>query len=141
MPCLPWGSFGYRTCGRYDVDILTTIFSALATAFTPLATVHSLTAAATISTGTKTALDSDIFARETAPLIIQAVDNTYYKEYTTYTNNLATKAAASITPAIEYNVIKGFHKDCTLDSALASISSQLKPPAPNTPPPKTQTGQ
>jgi uncharacterized protein YceK len=114
-------------------DVLTTIFSALGTAFTPLATVHSLTAAASISSGTKTAIDSDIFAKQTATLIIQAIDNTYYVEYKNYTTILAPKSNTDITLSIEYAVIKGFHKDCTLDSALGSlISSQTKASNPQT---------
>lgn len=112
--------------GDTTLDIFTTIFSALGTAFTPLATVHGLTAAATISSGAKTALDADIYVRETAPLIVQAIDNTYYKEYAAYTNALSTKSDADINPAVEFNIIKAFHKDCTLDSALASLSSQKK---------------
>jgi hypothetical protein len=53
-------------------DILTTIFSALGTAFTPVETVHALTAAATISSGTKTAIDADIYQNVTAPLMVAA---------------------------------------------------------------------
>jgi hypothetical protein len=126
--------------GDTSLDILTTIFSALGTAFTPLATVHAFTAAATISSGTKTAIDSDIYQKETAALIVQAIDNTYYKQYSEYTTALANKSDADVNPAIEYNVIKGFHKECSLDAALAYISSQVKAPnAPSSPAPALAT--
>src|SRR5438445_2098246 len=46
-------------------DMATTLFTALATAFTPLATVHALTAAGTISSGWRTAINSNIYAKAT----------------------------------------------------------------------------
>jgi len=79
-------------------DILTVILSALATAFTPLSTVHGLTAAATISTGTKTAIDADIYAKATAALILQEINNTYYVHIDDYRKNLIDRDAATVIP-------------------------------------------
>ena len=58
-------------------DVGTTILSALSTAFTPIATVHALSAAATITSGTKTAVDADIYQTATAPLMVEAIQQTY----------------------------------------------------------------
>lgn len=107
------------------LDIGTTIFSALATAFSPLATVHALTAGATISSGSKTALDADIYAKATIGNYDQAIQSTYYKSIADYLNTL-TNSTQEITLSIEVDKIRTIHKECSLASAQASISSTLQ---------------
>lgn len=103
-------------------DILSTILSALATAFTPLNTVHALTAGATISTGTKSAITSDIYAKATASLIIQQINNTYYTNIDAYRKEILNTDSKSIVPALEVSRIQSIHRQCSLDSAIASLS-------------------
>lgn len=103
-------------------DILSTILSALATAFTPLNTVHALTAGATISTGTKSAIASDVYAKATAPLIIQQIDNTYYTNIDVYRKEILNTDPKAIVPALEVSRIQAIHRQCSLDSAIASLS-------------------
>jgi hypothetical protein len=104
-------------------DILTGVLSALATALTPLGTVHALTAAATISTGTKTAIDANVYAKATAALILQEVNRTYYLHIRDYRNRLLTISDVSqIIPALEVSEIEAIHRECSLDSAIASLS-------------------
>ena len=103
-------------------DILSGILSALATAFTPLNTVHALTAGATISTGTKSAIAADVYAKATAPLIVQQINNTYYANIDAYRKELLKADPKSIVPALEVSRIQAIHRECSLDSAIASLS-------------------
>src|SRR5579859_7372407 len=62
------------------LDILTTTLSALATVFTPLTTTHGLSAGATISSGSKNAVNSNIYAKASIANYQQAIMATYYKD-------------------------------------------------------------
>lgn len=101
-------------------DILTGILSALATALTPITTIHALTAAATISSGTKTAIDANVYAKATAALILQEINRTYYVHINNYRNELL--ATPVVVPAIEVSRIEAIHRECSLDFAVASLS-------------------
>ena len=103
-------------------DILTVILSALATAFTPLSTVHGLTAAATISTGTKAAINADVYAKATAALILQEINQTYYADIDNYRTELSKTQDVGIIPTIELSKIEAIHRECSLDAAIASLS-------------------
>ena len=103
-------------------DILSGILSALATALTPLSTVHALTAAATISTGTKSAIAADIYAKATASLILQQINRTYYANIDNYRKDLVKRDADSIVPALEVSRIQAIHRECSLDAAIANLS-------------------
>ena len=103
-------------------DILSGILSALATALTPLSTVHALTAGATISTATKSAIASDVYAKATAALILQQINNTYYANIDAYRKELLNSDPPSIVPALEVSRIQAIHRQCSLDSAIASLS-------------------
>jgi hypothetical protein len=103
-------------------DILTVILSALATAFTPLSTVHGLTAAATISTGTKAAINADVYAKATAALILQEINQTYYADIDKYRTELSKTQDAGVIPTIELSKIEAIHRECSLDAAIASLS-------------------
>jgi hypothetical protein len=73
-------------------DITTTTLAALGTAFTPLGTVHALSAAATISAGTKTAIDSDLFAKQFAEVIADQIQTEYSQQVTTYLTQLSNQS-------------------------------------------------
>ena len=105
-----------------NFDILSGVLSALATALTPLSTVHALTAAATISTATKSAISADIYAKATASLILQQINNTYYTDIDSYRRDISTKDPSSIAPALEVSHIQAIHRECSLDAAIASLS-------------------
>jgi len=108
------------------LDIATTVFSAAATAVTsPLSAVHGLTAASTIASGSKTAIDSDVFAKATIANMAQAIKATYYKDIANYESELGTEQPDSIVPSVEVAKILSIHEECALDSAEASISSTL----------------
>jgi len=104
-------------------DISSTVLSSLATAFTPLATVHALSAASAISTGTKTAIDSDIYVKETAPLIIQELNVTYWTDYYTEQKRIQDLGATTqVDPYIELSFVQGLNRECSLDYAIANLS-------------------
>jgi hypothetical protein len=108
------------------LDVLTTVFSALGTAFTPIATIHALTAAVSISSGTKTAIDSDIYARATIGNYAQAIQSSYYADMKTYVDELTTANEDDLIPSIEVSKIRTIHKECSLASAQATISATLQ---------------
>jgi hypothetical protein len=109
------------------LDVMTTVFSALATAFTPVNTIHALTAAASISGGTKTAIDSDIYAKASIAIYAQAIQGTYYTDIKKYSDALTSMVPADIEPSIEVGKIQTIHEECNLASAQAAISATLQP--------------
>jgi hypothetical protein len=108
-----------------SLDIASTILSALATAFTPLATVHGLTAAATIATGSKTAIDTDVYSKASIANFAQAVQTTYGSDLKTYWT-AKTTAGASVIPVVELPTINAIHAECALGPAEASIGATLQ---------------
>lgn len=107
------------------LDMGTTVFSALGTALTPLATVHAMTAGSTITSGWKTAIDSDIYAKLTVQNLVQAIQTTYYKDMENYLTELAGKDKANIVLTSELGHIQVIHSECTLASAEGTITATL----------------
>ncbi len=108
------------------LDFLSTIL-ALGTAFTPISTVHGLTAAATITGGWKSALDSDMYAKATIANYSQAVQTTYGKDIAGYIDKLSAVDATRVVVSLEYAKIQSIHAECSLASAQAAIAASLKP--------------
>jgi hypothetical protein len=119
------------------LDFGTTVFAALGTAFSPLSTVHALTAAAAITSGTKSAIDADIYQKETAALIVQQINNTYYSDLKDYLKALPGKTDVNV--GYEVASIRTFHTECSLDAAVASLQKNASP-SPPTPPSKPVGG-
>jgi len=71
-------------------------FSALGTAFTPISTVHALTAGASITSGWKTAVDSDIYAKLTIQNLVLALG---HASGVTFTITTAAQPATANTKA------------------------------------------
>jgi hypothetical protein len=115
-------------------DIVSTILTGLATVFTPITTIHALTAASTIVTGTKTAINSDLWAKANIANFSKAIDGTYYNKMADYTTSLTTMDPATITINNEVAKITSIHHMCALAPAEDSISQQLAPPASTVPP-------
>jgi hypothetical protein len=111
------------------LDMLTTVFSALGTAFSPIATVHAMAAAASISSGWRANIDSDIYARLAIQDMLQAIQATYYTQMASYVSNLPYLNETDIIVPAELTKIQTIHATCTLASARGSVSSSLKPPS------------
>lgn len=109
-----------------SLDFATTVFSALATAFTPIATIHALTAGATITSGWKNSLNADVYARATIANYAQAIQATYYTRLNDYMNALTDSNADGLVISLEVGKIRTIHKECSLASAQSSISATLQ---------------
>ena len=92
------------------LDGATTVFSALGTAFTPISTIHALTAATTVSSGLRANIDSDVF------------------------NRLDGLKPSEVNFSVEVGRISAIHRGCSLGSAQDAISTTLRAPdaAPDT---------
>jgi hypothetical protein len=123
-----------ETSTNTGLDIFTTIFSALGTAFTPVSTIHAMAAGATITSGSKTAIDSNIYARASIANFAQAIQASYYKNINSYLLSLNSSNESELIITIEFGKILTIHKECSLASAEATISSTIaNPPAASTP--------
>ncbi|WP_120344530.1 hypothetical protein [Paraburkholderia fungorum] len=122
-------------------DFLTTTLNAVATVFTPVTTIHALTAGATVSTGSKLAINQDVYQKETAQLLVQAIDATYYKDYADYAKQLeGAKDPTQISPPLEVANIETFHRECSLDRALTYVlANQPKAVQTSVPGPQSST--
>jgi len=107
------------------LDVTTTVFSAAATAVTPINTVHGLTAVSTVASGSKSAINADVFAKTTIANLAQAVNSTYYRDMKAYEDQLGSATPTGLVMSIEVAKILSIHKECALDTAEASISSTL----------------
>jgi hypothetical protein len=119
----------FETSTNTSLDITTTILSALGTAFTPINTVHALTAASSISSGTKTALDADIYAKASIANFSQAIQSTYYSDMGKYVDSLSTADPNTLIWPIQVYKIETIHRECALAPAEASITAALQPTA------------
>jgi hypothetical protein len=108
------------------LDMSTTVFSALATAFSPLSTVHALTAGATITSGWKTTIDTDIYAKAGIATYAQAISVTYYKDMRAYLGTLENEQVATVTPALEIPKIQSIHQECSLAAAQMTVNSTVQ---------------
>jgi len=104
------------------LDVASLALSGLATVFVPANTVRALSAASTITQGTKAAINSDLFQQVTIQLFVQQINGTYFKEYRDYTTALSS-SAQGFSASTEFPKIQLMHKDCSLVFAAANISS------------------
>lgn len=117
-----------ETSANTGLDILGTVASALSTAFVPPGTKTALSAAATIATGSKTAIDTDIYDKAAISDFSTAIQKTYSAGIGNYTDALPTLVDTDTSPLIisnEVAKIQGIHALCALAPAEASIQSQL----------------
>jgi len=114
-------------------DIASTVLSAAATVFTPLNNVHALTAGSTVVTGSKTAIDADIYAKASIINFQTALQGTYFKTIATYADALPKLTDVSV--GAELSKIESIHGTCTLAAAESSIQTTLNSP-PGQPPVK-----
>jgi hypothetical protein len=115
------GERGFDTAG----DVAAGILSALGAVFTPAATVRALSAGATIVTGVKATVDADVFAKFTAPLIIQAINKTYDVDIDTQLKKL-NAPGATVTVAVWLAQIAAIHDECSLDRATTYLTAQTE---------------
>jgi hypothetical protein len=109
-------------------DVMATIASALGTVFVQTATIHAFTAASTMITGSKTAVDSDVFAKATVPALGTALKQTYFTDIANYNDGLAnlTQPGASFDVGSEVNKIQAIHAECSLAAAEATVNQTLQ---------------
>lgn len=116
-----------QTAGSgFILDILSTGTSAIATIFTPLATVHSLAAASTIFGAAKTGISANYLNTLSISHITQAIQQTYSTNMKIYVDSLATADPAKIDVFQERSKIASYHAMCSLAAAEGSISSTLQ---------------
>jgi hypothetical protein len=109
------------------LDILSTGTSALATVFTPLATVHSLTASSTIFGAAKTGIGANYLNTLSISHITQAIQSTYTTDMRKYIASLDTVDVNKLDVFQERSKILSYHNECSLAAAEGSISGALQP--------------
>jgi hypothetical protein len=90
-----------------------------------LGTVHALTAAGSVTSGSKIAVESDIYAKANVGNFSQAIQSTYYVHVRQYLDALSQMKDADINTAIEIAKLKSIHAECALASAQSTISATL----------------
>ena len=104
-------------------DVLTTVLSGVATAVAPISLSHGFSAASTIVSGTKTALDQDFWAKAGVQDFQKALATGYYASLRTYTD--ALEAQSDVNVPIEIEKIQSIHSLCTVSAAMNTISTTL----------------
>ena len=123
------------------LDIAATTASALSTAITVQATKSALSAASSIASGSKTAIDTDVFAKAAASDFATAIQGTYGKDIQAYTDSLP-KLSDPLIVSNELAKIQSYHAECSLAAAESAIANKIgqekpseQPPPPPPPPP------
>ncbi len=107
------------------LDILGGGFAALGTAFTPLSTVHALSAASAISSGAKGAINGDLLAKAAISDFADAIQKTYYVRMDQFVRDVAATDPAKLSYGASVARIRIIHRYCSLASAEATISATL----------------
>lgn len=108
------------------LDVASTAFSALSTAFAPPGTKTALSAAASIASGSKTAIDTDIYAKAAIADFSTAIQKTYSTQMQTYTTNLPTLTDnPPLIVSNEVAKIQAIHALCGLAPAESSLQAKL----------------
>ncbi len=122
--------FAEAAASGFILDILSTGTSALATVFTPLAAVHSLTASSTIFGAAKTGISANYLNTLSISHISQAIQSTYttdIRKYIASLDSLDVNQKSTIDPYVERSKIISYHNECSLAAAEGSISAALQP--------------
>ena len=87
----------------------------------PLRSAQTLSALAGITTASKAAINSDVFAQNTAPIIAQQVSKTYWANIQNVIREAPTANATNL--ASLYGKLLVTHNQCSLPMALASLTT------------------
>lgn len=143
---------GSDTWFNTSADVASTIASAGGTLFPAVATVHAISAVGSVINGTKTAVDTDMWAKQPISNLLAAIGNTYNAAMKQYLTNLEGLDESKIIVSEQVDEIMSIHSACNLASAQTAIQSVVQsgssqtpstsgnPPTPpggnGTPPPK-----
>jgi LysM repeat protein len=122
--------FGGIAGTNTSLDIIGTAFSAAATVFKPLTTVHALSAGSTLATGSKTSIQTEYMNSVTISHVIQAIDSTYgvkMQAYISYLDKVSNQNGIDVVA--ERSTILSYHGLCSLAAANGSIVNSLQPVA------------
>lgn len=109
-----------------DLNIITTIATALATAFTPIGTIHALAAVGSVSSGIRGTLFSGLYGERTSAIIAAQIRTSYIQEMRRYTDDLDRRIDGNrrFRVAVEVNHIMAIHQQCRVDTALDSLQTK-----------------
>ncbi len=107
-------------------DIVSTLLTSAGTVFKSLTTVHSLTAGATVATGSKTAVDANIYAKASIANFQTALQKSYFKSINDYV--AALPGLTNFLVSAEIAKIETIHATCTLAAAEGSIAATIASP-------------
>jgi hypothetical protein len=111
-----------------NADIASTVLTAIATATTPIRAVHALTAASTIVTGSREAINANLYSKASFATFQVALQQTYYRSLNDYLNDIASVAEQDIDVGTEITKVQTIHATCALAAAEASILATIQPP-------------
>ncbi len=97
------------------------------TVCTPLNTVHGLTAGAAVVTGSKIAVNADIYGKASIANFSSALTGSYFKSIDAY--NDALPKLTGVELSVEINKIQSIHATCTLAAAKSAIQKTITSPA------------
>jgi hypothetical protein len=104
-------------------DITSVVLTGLASVFTPLTTVHALTAGSTVVTGSKASINANIYAKMSIVNFQTALTQSYAQAIKDYTDALPHMKDVIVTN--EVVKIQAVHDTCTLASSEAVIQTKL----------------
>ncbi|MGF6238579.1 hypothetical protein P3T42_000304 [Paraburkholderia sp. GAS38] len=114
-------------------DIATTILTALGTVFTPITTIHAMTAGATVVSGSKSAINANIYAKASISSMQSALDKVYTQPMLAYITALKNAGSDSaIDVGSEVLNVQMLHGNCALAEAEIFINGTVSSASPQT---------
>ena len=113
------------------LDVATSAVTATASALAgPVSTIRGLAAAGAFTSGTKTAIGSDFFAKASIANYSQAIQATYFTQMTAYitslkSNGLPPQAEVHSWAANQISTIQIYHSECGLGAAQNALQGPL----------------
>ena len=111
-------------------SITSTVLTALATVVTPIRTAHALSAGATVASGSRDAINANLYNKGTFSAFHTALQSTYYKNLHLYLDALSQQDENSLNIGVEATKLQTIHATCSLAAAEASILATIQPPPP-----------
>ena len=136
---------GSDTQFNTTADILSTIASAGGTLFPAVATVHAISAVGSVINGTKTAVDTDMWAKQTISNLQAAIGNIYTTNMNKFLSDLGALNESNIIVGQQIDRVLSIHATCNLATAQTSMSAVVSGPpsagGSTPPPPPSLPGQ
>ena len=108
------------------LDLMNLASSAIGNIVGPAAVARGIGGLTTITSGARTAINQDLYAKMSANSLVTAIGNSYYKKMSDYISTLTSANAAQLDPYVEITKLRTIHAGCSLVAAQGVTTGALQ---------------